>query len=153
MDAIPEDVIASLPRITIVRRDMPTSGLTYWNGEEWIIALNRSEPEARQRFSLFHEYKHIVDHGSAKLLYRGSRTRTAEQQAEQAADFFAGCVLMPRKLVKRAWAAGRQTPEQLGQFFDVSARAAEVRLAQLGLTEDRQRCATATYHPRSRRTQ
>lgn len=140
LGAIPEDVIATLPRIKVVRRPLPTSGLTYWDGEQWVIALNRREPESRQRFSLFHEYKHIVDHGRTERLYRGSRARTPEQQAEQAADYFAGCVLMPKKLIKRAWASGVQTPERIAWLFEVSPRAAEVRLAQLGLTDDRQRC-------------
>jgi len=139
VEALPELVISEQPRIRVVRRAMPTSGLTYWSGEEWIIALNRNEPEARQRFSLFHEYKHIVDHHRSHALYRGSRNYGGEQQAEQAADYFAGCVLMPKALMKRAWGNGTQTPTKLGWLFEVSPRAAEVRLAQLGLTDPRLR--------------
>lgn len=40
-----------------------------------MIALNRSEPWTRQRFTLLHEYKHIVDHGSVKTLYPGACNR------------------------------------------------------------------------------
>ena len=66
---------------------------------------------------------------------------TADKQAEQAADYFAGCALMPKMLVNRAWTSGHQRPELLAAIFDVSARAAEVRLAQIGLTEPTERCA------------
>jgi len=139
--AIGESVIAGLPRIRIERRDLPTSGMSYWNGECWVIALNAHEPLARQRFTLMHEYKHIIDHGATERLYRPSQTRTASEQAEQAADYFAGCVLMPKTLVKQAWGSGTQTLTALGALFQVSPRAVEVRLAQIGLTEPTPRCA------------
>lgn len=140
-EAMPESILADLPRIRIVRRQLPTSGLSYWDGRSWVIAVNRDEPEARQRFTLFHEYKHIIDHGRSDRLYGGTRACLPAQQAEQVADYFAGCVLMPKRFVKRAWGNLIQTPTAIGELFDVSARAAEVRLAQLGLTRDRDRCA------------
>jgi Zn-dependent peptidase ImmA (M78 family) len=139
--AIRESVIAALPRIRIERRDLPTSGMSYWNGDCWVIALNDREPLARQRFTLMHEYKHILDHGSAERLYGQSQTRTAGEQAEQAADYFAGCVLMPKTLVKQAWAQGNQTLTALSELFQVSPRAVEVRLSQIGLIEPTPRCA------------
>ena len=142
-DSLPEEAIAGLPRIQIVRRVLPTSGMSYWDGQSWVIALNAREPETRQHFTLLHEYKHILDHGRTERLYSGSQTTTAEQQAEHAADYFAGCALMPKKLVKRAWGNRIQTPEALAGMFDVSPRAVEVRLAQLGLTEPTRRCETA----------
>src|SRR3954464_10524333 len=64
--------IATLPRIRVVRRELPTSGMSYWDGRTWVIALNASEPSTRQRFTLLHEYKHIIDHGAADRLYTGS---------------------------------------------------------------------------------
>ncbi|GAA1771618.1 ImmA/IrrE family metallo-endopeptidase [Nostocoides vanveenii] len=148
-EALPEEAISELPRIRVVRRVLPTSGMSYWNGQEWVIALNFREPEARQRFTLLHEYKHILDHGSLERLYTGSRSADTAKQAEQAADYFAGCALMPKLLVKRAWGNRRQSPEALAQLFDVSPRAAEVRLAQLGLTEPMARCAPPARSQRS----
>ncbi|GAA1802601.1 hypothetical protein GCM10009811_27950 [Nostocoides veronense] len=45
---------------------------------------------ARQRFTLLHEFKHIIDHGACDRLYRDVTRRgvtlTARQQAETAAD-------------------------------------------------------------------
>jgi Zn-dependent peptidase ImmA (M78 family) len=52
-------------------------------------------------------------------LYAGSRSHSAARQAEQAADYFAGCVLMPRRSLKAAWGRGIQTPAALGNLFDV----------------------------------
>ena len=132
---VPSEVITELPRICVEYRDIPTSGLSYWDGQAWIICLNRTEPRTRQRFTLFHEYKHIMDHGRAGQLYAN------DEQAEQVADYFAGCVLMPRNFLKRAWGELIQRPALLARRFDVSPRAISVRLAQIGLAEPVDRCA------------
>lgn len=134
---VSDDLLLDLPRITIEYMGrMPTSGCSFWDNDRktWIIQVNCDEPLTRQRFTLFHEYKHIVDHGRTDQLY--GIGRDAGKHAEQAADYFAGCVLMPRPLVKRAWCQGIQTAEQLAIWFDVSPVAARVRLAQIGLTDD-----------------
>lgn len=141
---IDSTVITELPRIRVERRDLPTSGMSYWDGCSWVIALNSSEPITRQRFTLLHEYKHIIDHGSTDRLYTGTGRHPAEEQAEQAADYFAGCALMPKRLMKRFWGNGVQRPSALAQRFRVSERAIDVRLAQLGLTEPRDRCTPPT---------
>jgi Zn-dependent peptidase ImmA (M78 family) len=133
--------IAGLPRIQVVYRQLPTSGMSYWSGDAWVICLNRDEPETRQRFTLLHEYKHILDHGRAERLFTGTRNRSPEQQAEHAADYFAGCALMPKRLLKSAWGNGIQHRRDLAELFDVSERAIEVRLAQLGIGDNEQRCA------------
>ena len=146
---VPSDVVTELPRIRLEYRDLPTSGLSYWDGRarSWVICLNAAEPRTRQRFTLLHEYKHIIDHGTTDRLYTGSARQSAEQQAEQAADYFAGCALMPKRLVKRAWGQHVQRPTVLAAFFDVSPRAMDVRLTQLGLTEPRARCAPPSTGP------
>ncbi|HET6910674.1 MAG TPA: ImmA/IrrE family metallo-endopeptidase [Mycobacteriales bacterium] len=140
-DAMPEQAIAELSRIRLVRRRLPTSGMSYWDGQSWVIAINDGEPEARQRFTIFHEYKHIVDHGRTSLLYRDGYGHSAAERAEQAADYFAGCVLMPKRLMKRAWGERIQTLPRLAALFEVSPRAVEVRLAQIGLSTPRDRCS------------
>lgn len=141
---VPNEVITELPRLRIEHRDLPTSGMSYWDGHAWVICLSSAEPRTRQRFTLFHEFKHIIDHGRAYQLYQGNPRISGEAQAEQAADYFAGCLLMPKRLLKREWGNGVQRPAALAARFNVSARAADVRLAQLGLTEPRVRCAPMT---------
>ncbi len=137
----PSEIVSQLPRVHVEYRDLPTSGLTFWNGEAWVICLDRSEAATRQRFTLLHEYKHIVDHGRTHQLYTGDSLHTADQQAERAADYFAGCALMPKRLMKRAWGERLQRPAALALAFEVSSAAVQVRLDQLGLTERRPRCA------------
>lgn len=139
--AVPGEIVSDLPRVRVEYRDLPTSGMSYWNGQAWVICLSSAEPYTRQRFTLFHEFKHILDHGRIGNMYRGYGHTSGEAQAEQAADYFAGCVLMPRRLLKRAWGNGVQRPTALAHLFDVSPRAVDVRLAQVGLTEPRARCA------------
>jgi Zn-dependent peptidase ImmA (M78 family) len=145
------ELVTGLPRIQVEYRRLPTSGLSYWNGREWVIGINRSEPETRQRFTLLHEFKHIIDHGRTHHLY-GNNPRLAEQ----AADYFAGCALMPKRLVKSAWGQGIQRTEDLAQTFDVSEPAIRIRLAQLRLAEPERRCTPpadtrSTFPPRGRR--
>lgn len=36
---------------------------SHWNGYEWIISIAEGDSPARQRFTLLHEFKHIIDHG------------------------------------------------------------------------------------------
>ena len=137
---VPSELVTELPRIQVIRAALPVSGSSHWSGTEWIITLNADEPWARRRFTLMHEFKHILDHGHADRLYVDSPRQTAAQQAELVADYFAGCVLLPRRLLKRAWGEGVQTPAKLARAFAVSPLAAEVRLRQVGLTEARPRC-------------
>lgn len=129
--------IAGLPRIRIAYDRLPVSGLSHWNGREWVIALNEADSEARQRFTLLHEFKHIIDHGATGRLYQ-DRTRrgvtvTAQEQAERLADYFAACALIPRRDLKRAWGNGLQRVDQLADHFGVSQAAMEIRLNETGL--------------------
>lgn len=145
-EGIYERDLANLPRLRIVHDDLPTSGLSFWNGEEWVIALNQSDTLARQRFTLLHEYKHIIDHGAQHTLYASTR------QAERMADFFAASVLMPKPELKRVFCNITQRIEQLAVHFGVSQQAVRVRLEQTGLVEPevftRERCARPISTPR-----
>lgn len=145
--------ITAMPRIRVVYDTLPVSGLSYWNGREWIISISKTDSLARQRFTLLHEFKHIIDHGATARLYAGNRLRTGEQQAEHAADYFAGCALVTKRALKSAWGNGLQKPEALAEHFSVSVEAIRVRLAQTGLDTaiDRAptpRCARPTTTPR-----
>lgn len=78
---IPVEFIAELPKIEIELVEAPVSGAGFWNGNAWIIQLNKHENYRRQRFTLAHEYKHIIDHNRADGLYLGSKDLPAEEQA------------------------------------------------------------------------
>jgi Zn-dependent peptidase ImmA (M78 family) len=113
--------------------DLPVSGCTSWQAGRWLIVLNGAEPYVRQRFSLAHEYKHTIDHRYRDVLYVDRPGLSAYAQAEQAADYFAACLLMPRRWLKQAWGDGIQRVSDLSWLFAVSLPAMGRRVADLGL--------------------
>jgi Zn-dependent peptidase ImmA (M78 family) len=146
--SVPEEIVSELPRVRVVREDaLPVSGAAHWNGRYWIITINANEPLFRQRFSVMHEFKHVIDHTTNHLLYRDRPFQAAGEQAERVADYFAACLLMPKRVVKRLWFQGNQNIVVLAKTLSVSPRAARFRLDQLGLTETPARCR----HPAPRR--
>lgn len=141
-NSVPEEIISELPRIRIVREaGLPVSGAAHWNGHYWVITVNADEPVFRQRFSVMHEFKHILDHTTRNFLYHDRPFQTADQQAERVADYFAACLLMPKRVVKRLWCQGNQNMVELAKMLFVSPRALSYRLDQLGLVEEPARCS------------
>ena len=137
----PEEAIAGLPRVTVTREaDLPVSGLAQWHDGRWFIAVNALEPWSRQRFSLAHELHHVLGHTTKQWLCADEAGFPEAAKAERLADYFAGCLLMPKRHVKRLFGEGRSAPE-LATAFGVSPRAIAVRLSQLGLSEPLPRCA------------
>jgi Zn-dependent peptidase ImmA (M78 family) len=149
----PVDVglIAELPRIEV--RVVPNldiaglSGMSQWLKKEsrWLIAVNRDDSQTRRRFTLGHEFKHVLDNPYINVLYPESEygKQSAEERAERMCDYFSACVLMPRAWVKRAWANGNQDAEALAAMFNVSPAAMDRRLQDIGLVESRQHRWTA----------
>lgn len=143
---VPSSVITGLPRICVeYEMDMPCSGASDWDSDRkaWIITLNALEPDTRHRFSLAHEYWHIVAHGSPGLIDLGSFTFMGREPVEAVAEYFAACLLMPKRLIKRAWGEGYQRLTDLSEMFDVSPQAMKIRLEQLGLIDRPPRCEPA----------
>jgi Zn-dependent peptidase ImmA (M78 family) len=132
---IPSELISDLPKISIEYTNGLVWGASFWNTNRqvWVIHLSHAEPPAHNRFTLAHEFKHIVDHGRQTLLYHGTRQSDPAAQAEQAADYFAGCLLVPRKFLKSAWEDGMQTTGELAEIFQVSEYTIGNRLRQTGL--------------------
>lgn len=142
---IPLAVLELQPRIRIEYDfDMPAavSGVSDWDygSQRWIITINGGQPTTRQRFTVLHEYKHILDHGRLALRTDPTRRYWGLPPDEFVADYFAGCTLVPRSLLERAWTCGTRDVASLAQQFDVSERAIEVRLEQAGLTPTQGRC-------------
>jgi Zn-dependent peptidase ImmA (M78 family) len=139
--AFPETAISNLPRLQIERMTpAPMSGATQWSHGRWLIIVNGAEPAARQRFSLVHEFKHILDNPFIHTLYPPVGSMSSAERAEQICDYFAGCVLVPRTRLKQAWISGVQDIRRLAHLFAVSNQAMQVRLLQVGLIERSPRC-------------
>lgn len=139
---VPEGVVTGLPRIEVVRlARIPVSGSVHWAKGRWLVAINKSEPLVRQRFSLAHELKHVLDAPFGTRLYPDWRGLTGHERAEQVANYFAGCLWMPRSWVKRAfYDEGLMDPVALAGRFGVSREAMRVRLSILGLVSPQARC-------------
>ncbi len=139
--SVPERIIKDLPRVEVTRMSpFPTSGATQWSRGRWLVVINGSEPVTRQRFSLAHEVKHIIDHRFIDLIYAGFPEEERAAMVERICDYFAGCLLMPRPWVKRLYGSGIQRLPQLAQAFGVSQAAMAVRLSQIGLVPPTPRC-------------
>lgn len=127
---VSSEIVSGLPRVHVTYDlDMPVSGGSSWDAKRksWVITLHATEPDTRHRITLLHEYKHIIDHGHAGVLAPLGRTYFGLTPVEYVAEYFAGCVLMPKRLVKRAWGERVQRTEDLAELFDVSTRARPTR--------------------------
>jgi hypothetical protein len=132
----PVDVglICELPRVQVrVIASLADSGLTHWERGTWVVGINRNDSQTRRRFTLGHEFKHILDHPHIDALYPDESGKPSSKRAELACDYFAACLLMPRPWVKRLWAQGVQDPGVLAATFNVSPAAMNLRLSDLGL--------------------
>jgi hypothetical protein len=138
---VPESVVQNVPKV-LVKRMVPwaVSGATDWAKGTWVIVVNGAEPQARQRFTVAHEFKHILDYPFIDVLYPASLGMTRHKRTEAVCDFFAGCLLVPRPWLKQAWVGGIQDIPQLAEHFGVSNAAMETRLLQTGLIDRPERC-------------
>jgi len=142
---VPIEIITELPRLRVEESyDLPASGSAHWDGGSWVLTVNAAEFSLRQRFSVMHEFKHVLDHPTRHLIHGDRRAGLAsERVSEKVADYFAACVLMPKAWVKTAFYNERvQSVEALADLFHVSPMAMSFRLSQLGLTVPIDCCAS-----------
>jgi Zn-dependent peptidase ImmA (M78 family) len=134
--AVPETIITKLPRMQVERIvPSPVAGASQWSRGRWLIVINGADPIGRQRFTLAHEFKHVLDNPFIKVLYPPLGGLTSHDRAEAICDYFAGALLVPRPWLKRAWREGIQDIPSLARLFNVSRQAMQVRLQQVGLVE------------------
>jgi hypothetical protein len=138
---VPESIITAVPKVQVRRMSpWPVSGCTDWAKGTWVIVISGAEPETRQRFTLSHEFKHIIDYPFIDVLYPASLGMSAHQRAESVCDYFAGCLLVPRPWLKLAWTNKTQDLGKLARMFGVSQAAMQTRLLQVGLVDRPKRC-------------
>jgi len=108
--------------------DSEHSGGSRYEAGQWIIRIDPTEPTTRQRFTLAHELKHIIDAPNAEAY-----TQLTDRQIERVCDHFAACLLMSKPSIYRLWGNGIRTPEALAAALRVSLAAVTIRLRTLGL--------------------
>ncbi|SIM22418.1 ImmA/IrrE family metallo-endopeptidase [Mycobacteroides abscessus] len=148
---VPDTVVTGIPHIRVIptaRLGSSTAadGASMWDTKtrRWVILLNRANTVQRQRSTLAHEFKHILDHPIDNL-YKTTRRLTSTRQAEHAANYFAGCLLIPREFLHRAWHSGIRSPGALATLFQASEHAITVRLRQTGLIDQIHRAGHTKY--------
>lgn len=101
-----------------------------------IIQVASSESPRRQRFSIAHEVSHYVLHDDEEFIeYRKPLSDYDSPDLlfkEVQANMLASALLMPQKLVKRAWESTKDL-DDLAEIFNVSKTAVYYRLDNLGL--------------------
>jgi hypothetical protein len=133
---VPQFVISSLPGIVVEwREDWPTSGMAVRCRTHWRIVLKANEPRQRQRFSLAHEFKHVLDDPVIERTHAHLKPHRRAERAERLCNYFAACVLMPRSWIKRDWYDGLRDIADLARRYYVSEEAMTTRLSELGLTD------------------
>jgi Zn-dependent peptidase ImmA (M78 family) len=140
---VPDNLVTDLPFVTVTHRPgFPTSGMATQTDSGWVIVLRAEEAKVRQRFSMIHEFKHVLDDPFIEWMYPTKGEQSPEDRAERICDYFAACVLMPKMWVKRDWAAGGiQDLARLARRYRVSQVAMAVRLSELRLLPPTPRCA------------
>ena len=135
--AISDHQLKSIPGVIVESvANLSVSGATRKIGGIWIVLTDRSEAPVRQRFTIAHEIKHILDDRAFRNPRRSSvQTHQPGWRAERICDYFAACLLMPRMWIKRAWTTGIQTEPALAELFNVSTTAIRLRLQQIGLVD------------------
>jgi hypothetical protein len=132
---VPQFVITSLPGIVVDwREDWPTSGMAVRSRSHWRIVLKKTEARQRQRFTLAHEFKHVLDDPVIGQTHAHLKPRRQQERAERLCNYFAACLLMPRPWIKHDYYGGIQRVKPLARRYYVSEEAMDMRLHELGLS-------------------
>lgn len=125
-------------RVPRYRLGEHTSGLTTDEIDGRLrVFINQNEPHVRQRFTLAHEFKHVIDFELSDILYSRLGSGVAKRhddQVEAICNHFAACLLMPTAQFKREWFR-TQDVKLLAELFHVSPEAVTTRLDKLGLRD------------------
>lgn len=121
--------------------------------KRWIIAVNKTHSEARQRFTIAHELGHIMLHGFTKphadgahrIRFRDAQSALGTDREEVEANQFAAEILLPaalliprlRELELDTWTGDTLSDDALARIatlvdeFKVSQQAMLLRIANL----------------------
>jgi hypothetical protein len=117
--------------------EIRTIPLQAYHGAVWhlqdrsVIYLNANDTPDRQRLTLFHEAFHILMRSKAMPIIENQQ-KDRRYFVEMLADYFAGCIVMPRELVKEKWAK-KNDIQQVARDFHVTEPAMWIRLEGIGL--------------------
>lgn len=134
-------LVAEGVEVHLVEYEDDTAGEAWWEGEVGHVAVARKLALPRLRFTLAHEWGHLVlRHHQRRFEGRVDLSRPLRDQdipdlepadpLEMEANQFAAELLMPATLFAAEWKR-RPVPALLAQRFEVSHRAVQLRLRSL----------------------
>lgn len=134
---IPIDLATILEKINLklyqVKFDDPTVAGAY-NKSENAIYVSEDDQKTRQLFTVAHELGHFFlnPKKNTDIFYRNQLNQFEDHfnENEQAANWFAASLLMPKELVEKVWKEEKDE-DLLAARFGVSASAAHWRLKNL----------------------
>jgi Zn-dependent peptidase ImmA (M78 family) len=131
------DIVDYVSHLPVVRVELdaalPDYCTSYWDAAaaQWVIIIRATDDLPQRRFSVLHEFKHILDRGHANDLY-DPRYIHGLVQAGMAADQFANQSLMPARRLRALLREGA-TMATLARTFKVPTRRARERMSDLNL--------------------
>ena len=114
----------------------------YVDHENREVVLNKNETPERRRFTLAHELGHIILNSNNSIQHRDNILNNqldiyANDDKEVEANYFAGCILMPRNVFIREFNSIKgdidYKIQKLAYYFGVSKLAVNVRANVLNL--------------------
>ncbi|HTU38267.1 MAG TPA: ImmA/IrrE family metallo-endopeptidase [Acidimicrobiales bacterium] len=110
------------------------SACTFTIGEKHIIVYNPVASLGRTQSDIAHEVAHIMLKHEMKTVetIAGLTFFTCDPEEEQEANWLAGCLLLPRRLLYLAARRGMRAPE-IAEQFTVSEQMAAFRLRTTGV--------------------
>jgi Zn-dependent peptidase ImmA (M78 family) len=133
---VPQWIICNQPGIVVDwRTDWPTEATSFKTDRLWRVVIRSTDVKQRQRFSLAHEFKHVLDDPFIDRLMANLPVDQRQERAERLCNYFAACLLMPRPWIKHDWCSGLQNIAKLARRYYVSVESMTTRLSELGLTD------------------
>ena len=122
--------------------DLDSNISGYVDHENREVVLNKNETPERRRFTLAHELGHIILNSNNSIQHRDNILNNqldiyANDDKEVEANYFAGCILMPRNVFIREFNSIKgdidYKIQKLAYYFGVSKLAVNVRANVLNL--------------------
>jgi Zn-dependent peptidase ImmA (M78 family) len=110
------------------------SACTFTIGDKHVIVFNPIASPGRTQSDIAHEVSHIMLKHNMKTVetIAGLTFFTCDAEEEQEANWLAGCLLLPRRLVYLAARRGLRAPE-ISEEYNVSEQMAAFRLRTTGV--------------------
>lgn len=141
---VPVEKIVQNSGVAIKRGNLgEVSGLLVRSSPGAMIGVNGTHPKVRQRFTIAHEYAHFVLHDGIanhfdsdfRINFRSPESSQTTDAEEIEANYFAACLLMPRKFLDRDEAVNCVDDDDgvaaLARRYNVSRHAMSLRLGNL----------------------